>query len=34
MKSAAKVTERLRRPNFGNLQVEITVDDPKAYTAK
>ena len=31
--SAAKVTERLRRPAFGKLEVEITVDDPKAYTA-
>jgi hypothetical protein len=31
--SAAKVTERLRRPVFGKLEVEITVDDPKAYTA-
>jgi hypothetical protein len=31
--SAAKVTERIRRPNFGKLEVEITVDDPKAYTA-
>ena len=30
--SAAKVTERFRRPNFGNLEIEITVDDPKAYT--
>lgn len=29
--SAAKVTERLRRPAFGKLEVEITVDDPKAY---
>jgi len=29
---AAKVTERFRRPNFGKLQIEITVDDPKAYT--
>ena len=29
---AAKVTERFRRPNFGNLEIEITVDDPKAYT--
>jgi len=32
MTSEAKVTERFRRPNFGNLQIEITVDDPKAYT--
>jgi hypothetical protein len=30
---AAKVTERFRRPNYGNLEIEITVDDPKAYTA-
>jgi hypothetical protein len=29
---AAKVTERFRRPNFGTLEIEITVDDPKAYT--
>ena len=29
---AAKVTERFRRVNFGNLEIEITVDDPKAYT--
>ena len=31
--SAARVTEKIRRPTFGKLQVEITVDDPKAYTA-
>jgi hypothetical protein len=30
---AAKVTEKLRRPNYGTLEIEITVDDPKAYTA-
>ena len=29
--SAATITERLRRPNFGTLEVEITVDDPKVY---
>jgi len=29
---AAQITERFRRPNFGNLEIEITVDDPKAYT--
>ena len=29
----AKTIERIRRPNYGNLEVEITVDDPKAYTA-
>ena len=30
---SAKITERFRRPNFGNLEIEVTVDDPKAYTA-
>ncbi len=30
--SAAKVTERIRRPDYGRLEVEVTVDDPKAYT--
>jgi hypothetical protein len=29
---AAKVTERIRRPDYGHLQLEITVNDPKAYT--
>ena len=29
---AAKMTERFRRPNFGTLEIELTVDDPKAYT--
>ena len=29
---AGKMTERIRRPNFGTLQIEITIDDPKAYT--
>jgi hypothetical protein len=28
----AHTVERIRRPNYGNLEVEITVDDPKAYT--
>lgn len=27
-----KLIERFRRKNYGNLDVEITVDDPKAYT--
>jgi len=30
--SAAKIRERLRRPDYGHLIVEATVDDPKAYT--
>jgi hypothetical protein len=29
---AAKMTERIRRPNYGTLEVRITIDDPKAYT--
>jgi hypothetical protein len=29
---AAKVTERYHRPNFGNLQIDVTIDDPNAYT--
>jgi hypothetical protein len=29
---AAKLTERFRRKSFGVLEVEVTVDDPKAYT--
>jgi hypothetical protein len=33
MTDAAKVTERFRRINYGKLEIEITVDDPKAYTA-
>jgi hypothetical protein len=32
MSEAAKMTERIRRPNYGTLEIEITVDDPKNYT--
>jgi len=28
-----KTIERIRRTNYGNLEVEITINDPKAYTA-
>jgi hypothetical protein len=28
----AKITERFRRPTFGHLQIDFTIDDPKAYT--
>ena len=31
--NAAKVTERFRRLDFGHMQVQITVDDPKSYTS-
>jgi hypothetical protein len=27
-----KMIERFRRPNYGNLEIQITVEDPKAYT--
>jgi hypothetical protein len=29
---ALTLTERFRRVNFGNLQIDVTIDDPKAYT--
>jgi hypothetical protein len=28
----ARFTERFRRPTFGHLQIDITLEDPKAYT--
>jgi hypothetical protein len=28
----AKVQERIRRPDFGHLEIGVSVDDPKAYT--
>ena len=27
-----KVTERFVRKDFGNMDIEVTIDDPKAYT--
>ena len=29
---AAKVIEKFRRVNYGTLEIEVTVDDPRAYT--
>jgi len=29
---AAKMTERIRRPNYGSLEIDVTIDDAKAYT--
>jgi hypothetical protein len=26
------ITERFRRPDFGHMEVKVTIDDPKAYT--
>jgi hypothetical protein len=31
--SSGRIIERFRRVTFGKLEIEITVDDPKAYTA-
>jgi hypothetical protein len=28
---ALRVIERFRRPDFGHMQVQVTIDDPKAY---
>ena len=30
--SGARMTERFRRPTYGSLAIEVTIDDPKAYT--
>jgi hypothetical protein len=30
--SRARITERMRRPSYGTLAIEVTVDDPGAYT--
>ena len=30
--SAAKLTERFRRVNYGTMEIEVSIDDPKAYT--
>jgi hypothetical protein len=32
MSDAARMTERIRRPNFGTLEIEVAVDDKKVYT--
>jgi len=29
---AARVREEIRRPDFGHLEITVTVDDPRAYT--
>ena len=28
---AARVTERIRRPSYGRMEIDIVIDDPKAY---
>ena len=32
MSDAAKMTEKFRRKNFGTMEIEVTIDDPKVYT--
>ena len=32
MSEIAKMTERITRPNYGTLNIELTIDDPKNYT--
>jgi hypothetical protein len=32
LSDAMHLTERFRRPDFGHLEIEITLDDPKMYT--
>ena len=32
MTEQAKMTERFRRVSYGRMEIDITVDDPKAYT--
>jgi hypothetical protein len=32
MSDVAKMTERISRPNYGTLNIELTIDDPKNYT--
>lgn len=30
--SGARITERFRRPTFGRMEIDVTIDDAKAYT--
>jgi hypothetical protein len=30
--SSGRIVERFRRTNFGTLQIDVTIEDPKAYT--
>ena len=29
---AARITERIRRVNYGTMEIDVTIDDPKAYS--
>jgi hypothetical protein len=30
--SEGKIIERFRRPTFGRVEIDVTIDDPNAYT--
>ena len=30
--NSGKMTEKFRRPNFGTLEIDVTIEDPKVYT--
>ena len=30
--AGAKITERFRRPTYGRMEIDVTIDDSKAYT--
>jgi len=32
MSDVARMTERITRPNYGTLEIELTIDDPNTYT--
>jgi hypothetical protein len=32
LSDALRVTERFRRIDFGHLEIQVTIDDPKVYT--
>ena len=34
MTEQAKMTERFRRVSYGRMEIDITIDDPKAYTSR
>jgi hypothetical protein len=30
--NSAKITEKFRRPSYGRIEIDVTINDPKAYT--
>ena len=30
--SGATITERFRRPNYGRMEIDVTIDDPNVFT--